>query len=214
MTEEWEDIEGYENLYQVSNMGRVKSLGNGKSNKSKLKIMKTNLNHKGYPMISLCKDGKNKGYSVHRLVAKAFIPNPDNLPQVNHIDENKENNCVDNLEWCTNEYNHNYGTRIERVRQKQIGNPKLKTCLGKFGKDHHTSKPIIQFTLDGELVKKWDNAACAEREEQFNSRSISRCCNGKRHTHKDFIWEFYDTERYLIALMNKTIKDREKKRVA
>jgi hypothetical protein len=214
MTEEWKDIEGYENLYQVSNMGRVKSLGNGKSNKSKLKIMKTTLNHKGYPMIGLMNNGVKRTFSVHRLVAKAFIPNPDNLPQVNHIDEVKTNNCVENLEWCTNEYNHNYGTRIERVRQKQIGNPNLKTCLGKFGKDNPTSKPIIQFTMDGELVRMWFAARDAEREEGYNSRSISACCSGKRHTHKGSHWEYYETDRYLIALMNKTIKDREKKRTA
>lgn len=206
MTEEWKDIEGYENLYQVSNLGRVKSLGNGKSNKSKLKIMKTNLNHKGYPMISLCKDGKSKGYSVHRLVAQAFIPNPDNLPQINHKDEDKTNNRVENLEWCTNEYNHNYGTRIERVRQKQIGNPKMKTCLGKFGKDNPTSKPIIQFTMDGELVRMWFAAKDAQREMGYNDKSISQCCNGNRHTHKGFKWEFYNTDRYLIALMVKNLK--------
>lgn len=214
MNEEvWKDIQGYENLYQISNIGRIRSLGNGKSGKSKLRIMKTTLNHKGYLMIRLCKDGKSKGYLVHRLVANAFIPNPNNLPQVNHINEAKEDNRVENLEWCTNEYNHNYGTRIERVRQKQIGNPKMKTCLGKFSKEHHSSKPIIQFTLDGELVRMWYSATDAQREKGFNSKTISSCCNGKRNKHKGFRWEYYDTDRYLIALMIKNLKEK-KKRVA
>lgn len=192
MEEIWKDIKGYEGLYQVSNLGRVKSLGNGNSNKSKLKIMKTPLNHKGYPMIRLCKNSVSKGFLVHRLVAEAFIPNPNNLPQVNHIDEVKTNNRIDNLEWCTAEYNHNYGTRIERVRQKQIGNPKLKTSLGKFGKDHPTSKPIVQISLDGKLVRIWFSAADANRENGYDKSSVSSCCTGKRKTAYGYIWMHLD----------------------
>lgn len=192
MEEIWKDIKGYEGLYQVSNLGRVKSLGNGNSNRSKLKIMKTTLSHKGYPMITLRKDDKSKTFSVHRLVAIHFIPNPDNLPQVNHIDEVKTNNRIDNLEWCTNEYNHNYGTRIERVRQKQIGNPKMKTCLGKFGKDHHTSKPIVQLTMDGKLVRIWFSAADAIRENGYDKSSVSSCCTGKRKTAYGYKWMHLD----------------------
>lgn len=189
----WKDIKGYEGLYQVSNMGQVKSLGNGKSNKSKLKVMKQQLNHKGYPMINLCKNGVTKGVSVHRLVAINFIPNPNNLPQVNHIDEIKTNNCVENLEWCTNEYNHNYGTRIERVRQKQIGNPNMKTSLGKFGKEHPTSKPILQLTLDGEIIKLWFSASDAIRENGYGKSHISSCCTGKKKTAYGYKWEHLDT---------------------
>ena len=193
MTEEWKDIEGYEGLYQVSNLGRVKSLGNGKSNRCKCIIMKTTINHKGYPMIRLCKDGVGKGFSVHRLVAQAFIPNPNNLPQVNHKDEVKTNNYVNNLEWCTNEYNHNYGTRNERVRQKQIGNPKMKTCLGKFSKDNPTSKPIIQSIL-GIFVRKWDCARDIKRELGFNSSCISACVKGKRKIAYGFNWQYKKKE--------------------
>ena len=116
----WKDIQGYEGLYQISNLGRVKSLeriiitNNGITKKISEKILKPYLKGNGYYNIVLRKDSKTKCYFVHRLVAKEFIPNPDNLPQVNHKDENKLNNNVDNLEWCTSKYNNNYGTHNER----------------------------------------------------------------------------------------------------
>lgn len=117
MEEIWKSF-GYEG-YEISNFGRVKSY---KYDKENGKIMKPYRDTKGYLQIDLSLDGRKRKNRVHlvvhRLVAQAFIPNPNNLPQVNHKDENKENNCVDNLEWCTNEYNAHYGTKIERVAQK------------------------------------------------------------------------------------------------
>ena len=108
ITEEiWKDIPGYEGLYQVSNFGRVKSL-------RKAIIMSIRINKKGYSTIGLSKNGVFNRKSIHRLVAEAFIPNPDNLPQVNHKDEVKTNNCVENLEWCDNYYNLMYGTGNDR----------------------------------------------------------------------------------------------------
>jgi hypothetical protein len=98
-------LNGYEGLYQISNLGRVKSLGNLQNRKEKL--LKTNIRN-GYYTTYLYKNNKKKSFLCHRLVAEAFIPNPKNLPQVNHKDENKLNNCVNNLEWCTNGYNINY----------------------------------------------------------------------------------------------------------
>jgi len=133
MEEIWKDISGYEGLYQVSNLGRVRSLdrlshyirnGNPEAKLFKGRIMKQSHTTDGYLMIYLRKGGKDKYYSVHRLVAQAFIPNPENLPFVNHKDEVKDNNCVDNLEWCTHIYNCNYGTAIERMRQKVTGKHK------------------------------------------------------------------------------------------
>ena len=124
MNEEWRPIEGYEGLYEVSNTGLIRSLDRfvGNRNRIKGKILSINIKKGGYCSVVLSKYGKMKGYQVHRLVAQAFIPNPDNLPQVNHIDEDKSNNCVDNLEWCTAKYNINYGTRQERAIDTKVKN--------------------------------------------------------------------------------------------
>lgn len=115
----WKDIEGFEGLYQVSNDGKVRSLGNNKSRKTK--ILKQVTNNCGYKLVGLYKNGKGKFYTVHRLVAQAFISNPNNWPQVNHKNEVKDDNRVCNLEWCTQEYNCNYGTRNERQSKTRKG---------------------------------------------------------------------------------------------
>ena len=117
MDEVFRPIEGYERLYEVSNMGRVRSLKYGKK-----KILKPVMTKFGYLRVGLHKEGKQKLFFVHRLVTQAFIPNPEGLPQINHIDEDKTNNVVDNLEWCDHRYNMNYGTRIERSVQTGIRN--------------------------------------------------------------------------------------------
>ena len=115
MTEIWENIEGYEGQYQISNYGRVKSFKNGKE-----QIIKGNINQKGYCIVDLYKNKEKKHFQVHRLVAKAFIPNPNNYPIVNHKDENPSNNRVDNLEWCTPKYNSNYGNIKEKQRLAKL----------------------------------------------------------------------------------------------
>lgn len=162
--EEWKNIIGYEGLYQVSSYGRVKSLGNDKTRKEKL--LKPKTNGRGYLLVCLNKDGKQNFYFVHRLVTQAFIPNPDNLPQVNHKDENKLNNCVSNLEWCTCKYNINYGTRTEKI-----------------------SKEVYQYSLDDKLIKVWNSTQECGRNG-FSFQHISECCNGKRKTHKGYIWKY------------------------
>lgn len=118
----WKEILGYEGLYQVSNTGRVRSLNYRRTGKTK--VIKQSTNKGGYKSVCLYKDGKLKGYSVHRLVALAFIPNPLNLPQVNHIDENPSNNAVWNLEWCTPKYNSNYGNCRKKISEANKGKSK------------------------------------------------------------------------------------------
>jgi WD40 repeat protein len=137
MKEEWKDIEGYEGLYMVSNFGRVVSIQGCNP-----RIMKLGTTHKGYQCVGLQKEKQHKTCVVHRLVAQAFIPNPDNLPQVNHKDECKTNNRVDNLEWCTDKYNHNYGTYIERQRNF-----------------HPRNTPVLMFDLNGNFEKSIDNCS-------------------------------------------------------
>ena len=123
MMEEWRAVPGYEGLYEVSSYGRVKSLKRYKSNNGgipliKERILKPYNDKKGYLNVRL----RNKNFKVHRLVAQAFIPNPNNLPQVNHKNEDKSDNRVDNLEWCTAKYNNTYGTRQDKVRDTKIKN--------------------------------------------------------------------------------------------
>ena len=166
----WKPILNYEGLYEVSNWGRVKSLKFGKE-----RILKPGTNKYGYLIVILCKNGKVKSFSVHRLVAEAFLPNPHNYPCVNHKDECKTNNNVNNLEWCTYTYNNNYGTKIERI-----------------SKNRDTSKyfkPILQYTLDGVFVREWKSIAEAGRNG-FNQGHITDCCRGKRKYHKDCIWKY------------------------
>lgn len=106
VTEIWKNINGWENMYQVSNLGRVKSLNYNRTNKEQ--IVKPYQRKDGYIQVCLCKNSKITTYKLHRLVAQAFIPNPNRLPEINHIDEDKTNNCADNLEWCNSKYNKNY----------------------------------------------------------------------------------------------------------
>ena len=156
MKEEWRGIEGYEGLYMVSNFGRIVSFQGCNP-----KIMKLGMTHKGYQCVGLQKDKQHKTCVVHRLVAKAFIPNPDNLPQINHKDECKTNNRVDNLEWCTAKYNNNYGTYIERQRNFQPRNT-----------------PVLMFDLNGNFEKEFISAREAAREMNTSHALICHCCEG------------------------------------
>lgn len=171
MDEIWKDIKGYEGLYQVSNWGRIKSIRFGKE-----RIMKLCPDRYGYLYIVLYKNNIKKAYRVHRLVAEAFIDNTDNLPCVNHKDENKQNNNVENLEWCDAKYNLNYGTRNERISKNRDISKQ--------------SKPVLQYTLDGQFVREWLSAKQAEIEGGFNQGNIWMCCRGKRKYHHNFTWRY------------------------
>ena len=170
MTKEvWRDIEGYEGLYQVSSEGRVKSLKR-KMRKNE-RILKPTYNDRGYLYVDLCAGGKRKRFYAHRLVCQAFHENPDNKPEVNHINENASDNRACNLEWCTRRENNNHGTRTERSAKTQ-------------------SKSIGQYTRDGELIKIWPSAREAERQTGFRHGYICQSANGKYKQAYGFIWRY------------------------
>lgn len=169
MNEIWKPIPGFDN-YEVSNLGRVKSLFDGRHKIFREKILKPTPDRKGYLFVFLCKEGKKKRFRVHRLVASAFLENPKNLEQVNHKDECKTNNRVENLEWCDARYNTNYGTRIERVAKAK-------------------SKKVLQFTKNGEFVREWQSMnECGRRG--FHQGNVWSCCRGEQKSHKGFIWKY------------------------
>lgn len=168
MQEIWRDIEGYENLYKVSNLGRVKSLRFGKE-----KILKAIKNNNGYAIIFLRKEGNTKYYAVHRLVATAFLQNPNNLPQVNHKDEDKMNNRVDNLEFCSAKYNINYGTHNQMVSESLTNNLK-------------TSKKVL--CVETGVI--YPSTKQVERELGFANSNISLACNGKYKQAYGFHWRY------------------------
>ena len=185
MKEIWKDIRNYDGLYQVSNTGKIKSLNYRHTGREKM--LKLSVNNKGYLYVILYKNGVKKFYRINRLVAEAFISNPNNYPCVNHKDENKTNNfvCINedgtvdfkksNLEWCDQKYNNNYGTRLERVAEK--------TTNGKC------SKPVLQIDqLTDAIIAEFPSIR--EVKRQLGISHISECCLGKRNTAGGFIWKY------------------------
>lgn len=182
MTEIWKDITGYEGLYQVSNLGRVRSLDRYVTHSRgvvkyirKGCVLKQNTDKGGYKYVGLYKDGKVKYIKVHRLVAQVFLHNPDNLPEVNHIDENKSNNRVDNIEWCSHKQNCNHGTRNERMSKNKLNYQSY-------------SKPVLQYTKDGQFVAEYPSIAEAERNIKLTN--IQSVLNGNRKTAGGYIWKY------------------------
>lgn len=177
----WKDIEGYEGLYQVSNLGRIKSFPRRGTHVKVEHILSTNKNHKGYLVVILTKKCKRKKFSIHRLVAKAFISNPNNLPQVDHIDDNKENNRVENLQWITNEDN--------RKKAWLTGAITLEKNY-KRGKDNCHARIVNQYDLNGNFIKKWYCIKDIQDKLGFDNRNISACCRKKRPTAYGYKWEY------------------------
>ena len=186
MKEEWKNIAGYEGLYEVSNMGRVRSL-NYNRRIGKIKVLKPQNNGQGYLVVKLSKNREGKRFKVHRLVAQTFIPNPFGKPQVNHKDENKTNNNVENLEWVTAKENNNYGTRTERAAKALINNPKLSKALINNPK---LSKAVLQYTKDGKLIAEYPSSKEAARQTRINRGNISSCCRGKIKSAGGYVWDY------------------------
>lgn len=167
----WKDVKGFEGLYQVSNLGRIKSLQfyvRGMYIKRE-KILKPCDNGNGYKIIYLMKNKKRNVRYIHRLVAIAFIKNPKNYKCINHKDENKKNNCVENLEWCTHKYNNNYGNHKSKISKSRM-------------------KRVIQYDKNMNLIKIWDGVRLAMKE--MKSYHICSCCKGKIKYSGGYIWRY------------------------
>jgi hypothetical protein len=192
----WRDIAGYEGYYQVSNFGRVRSLDkmqnyNGSARLHKGKILKPGNDSKGYLIVSLSKNNRAVTKTIHRLVAMAFLENQNNLPCVNHKDEDKENNFVfvnkdgsvdlnkSNLEWCTVSYNVNYGNAAVERGLKQRN-------------DRNKSKLTAMYTLDGNLVDIYPSAREASRLTGIPKTLIYKCCKGENKTAKGFVFKYFN----------------------
>lgn len=200
MKEIWKDIEGYEGIYQVSNLGNVRSVDryittkNGVVKPFKGVIRSLCLNRNGYPFVTLKVKSISKTVEVHRMVAQAFLPNPNNFPCVNHKDENPQNNRVDNLEWCTYKYNSNYGNTQKRKSQntdysKCVNNRDKVTIRRKITEKQR--KEVYQYDKDLNLIKVWYSASECGRNG-FNQGHVSACCRKDKSflTHKGFIWSY------------------------
>lgn len=176
VNETWKDIPGYENLYQISSTGRVKSLnyrGTGKE-----KLLKPGLDKDGYYYVSLCKNGERKNFKVHRLVALTFIPNPDNKECVDHINGIRNDNRVENLRWCTVKENSNFPLAKKNKSQSLINNPKL-------------SKAVLQIDkVTGEVINEFPSTKEAARQLEIYQGSIFQCCNGKYKTAYGYYWRY------------------------
>ena len=179
-------VVGYEGYYEVDQFGRVFSVervisvdDNGRKYEKPVsgKQMKQCLKNNGYKSVSLTKGGSTKAFYVHRLVAEAFIPNPDNLPMVNHKDEDKTNNFLENLEWCTAKYNCNYGTGVKRHADKIRGRESEKRIA------------VIQRSVDGEFINRYSSVKDAATSVNGTTGAISAVCNGRRKTAYGYIWE-------------------------
>ena len=185
--EEWRDVVGYEGLYQVSNLGRVKSLSrrivykDGREYNYPSKVMKNQKVSTGYRSVTLYRVNGKKQYYVHRLVAETFIPNPNNLIDVNHKDGCKTNNILSNLEWCSRSDNqkHAYKNGLNWVHMDEAIKER--------------SRPVIQFTPDGKLVAEYSSTMEASRITNYNQSRIATYCRGENKrflTYKGYIWRY------------------------
>ena len=186
MQEVWKSIEGYEGKYEISSLGRVKSLTDKNGKKREL-ILKPRVSKNGYLYLNLWESSKGRAKKIHRLVAEAFLPNPENLPVVNHLNCVKTDNRVENLEWTTHSGNALHASQNGRLRD-QTG--EKNHMFGRHGKDHHSSKTLIQKDLDGNIIRVWDNAVIAGETLGYYHGCLQACARGAKKTAYGYLWEY------------------------
>ena len=197
--EVWKDVKGYEGLYEVSNHGRVKSLAriveytDGRSYMKDEKILSTPPNSDGYLHTQLGKNKKWKTYRVHRLVGEAFLPNPQNYPEINHIDEIKDNNHVSNLEWCTREHNMNHGTGMERAHSHPNAIKRLE----------ESKRPVVGVHIETEKEIRFESLSEADKNG-YPRRNVQSVISGLDKSCRGHVW-FYEEE-YTSELKDEKMK--------
>ena len=183
----WKDIKGYEGKYQVSSLGRIKSLyrWNGKAFYSREHIIKSYINKNGYVYIALMKNNKNKNCRLHRLVAEAFLDNPNNYNDINHKDGNKENNNINNLEYCTKSYNMKHAFKNNLWKSPNSG---------RFGSNSYKAKKVAMVDKNtNEIIKTFNSIIDATHFVNKNSSGhIVNCCKGKLKTAYGYKWQYID----------------------
>lgn len=185
--EEWRPVKGYEGLYFVSNTGRIRSNYKGG------RTLKIQTQHTGYKTVELFNNRIGKTLCVHRIVAEAFIPNPDNKPQVNHKDETRFNNHVSNLEWVTAKENQNYGTCKKRRAAKINYATQMRKDIARKN-SQKSRKPVVQYDKDGNVVRSFVSGSEASRATNVQPTKISACALGKRKSAGGYIWKFVKEE--------------------
>ena len=193
MQEIWKDIKEYEGLYQISNLGNLICI---KNNHIKPIIVKPKKSQR-YLRVNLWKNGEYKTFSIHRLVAKAFLPNPNNFPVVNHKDGNRLNNKANNLEWCTQSHNikESYRLGLQNVftpamRDNYIPWNKGKKMSTDYINKNYYTKKVNQYTMNNDFIKCWNSISQAEKE--LGITHISMCCKNKRKSAGNYIWRYAD----------------------